>query len=398
MLTLEEVKKIVKKIENNPVNDEKVYCLECENYIMPTCRGENNKGERVCPVCGSKYIIPSKEYRSFSSSDIKDIRYYISEKDDISYLLYLIVNHFSLDEKMKTYWPYFDKVLNTLEEKGIYEFVAHHANLAFLLDNFSKIRYLYELAMEKGIKDIFENPEPFYYSGVLKGRELYEFLATSSILENHFASLKVYECLTLGVGVKKNPMLAYSLGIEMLREVISFYDYNFGDHKGGFEELHEVLLIFLNSLEDLSKSDSSKKYLSKYNYYKTMVNFLAEELCINRYDDEIPLKGHYINFDSLNTASDIYNFDCEGRISDFRYDKTKKTVSFKIEFDRKYLIANAENRSCALKKTFRFKDVCTDVYNPEGASEGFEFDYFMVFGKEIRFFYEGVIISSIFFE
>ena len=67
MLTLEEVKKIVKKIENEPVNDEKVYCLECENYIMPTCRGENNKGERVCPVCGSKYIIPSKEYRSFSS-------------------------------------------------------------------------------------------------------------------------------------------------------------------------------------------------------------------------------------------------------------------------------------------------------------------------------------------
>ena len=100
----------------------------------------------------------------------------------------------------------------------------------------------------------------------------------------------------------------------------------------------------------------------------------------------------------MNTASDIYNFDCEGRISDFRYDKTKKTVGFKIEFDRKYLIANAENRSCALKKTFRFKDVCTDVYNPEGASEGFEFDYFMVFGKEIRFFYEGVIIASIFFE
>ena len=179
MLRLEEVKRIKEEIEGGKFNISELnnkVCLYCNSHIMPNCIGETVEGEQVCPVCGKKYVVPYKYYSSFSEEDKLDIRFYINLEDneDDLYQSYLIFKYFYTNEEK---YPEFLEIVRDLEKRGNYDFFRESMSRAFLNEDYRRVRELYDIAMEKGLIEVFDYSIEIYNSKVLDDNELFSFLS-----------------------------------------------------------------------------------------------------------------------------------------------------------------------------------------------------------------------------
>lgn len=387
MLRLEEVKKIKEEIEGGKFNISELnnkVCLYCNSHIMPNCIGETVEGEQVCPVCGKKYVVPYKYYSSFSEEDKLDIRFYINLEDngDDLYQSYLIFKYFYTNEEK---YPEFLEIVRDLEKRGNYDFFRESMSRAFLNEDYRRVRELYDIAMEKGLIEVYDYSIEIYNSKVLDDNELFSFLSLASANDD-FAYSKLLECYVDGIGVKKNPLIAFRLAKAEISRIyldcFSETDYN--------NSMYRSLLTIVESaiLASSRLIDEDKKEFNKeLDYYSAIRSYLTLKLGIIK-DDKTTNRGRIkIDFDSLHHLVDLYGSHIRGRASNFSLDIKNKILSFIIKLNEKLLIANGRDNTCRLtdsvKLTIHYKKI---DFEKDFAFDVFFFDKITILDN--HFFFE----------
>ena len=197
-------------------------------------------------------------------------------------IMNLIFKYFYTNEEK---YPEFLEIVRDLEKRGNYDFFRESMSRAFLNEDYRRVRELYDIAMEKGLIEVYDYSIEIYDSKVLDDNELFSFLSVASSNDD-FAYSKLLECYVDGIGVKKNPLMAFNLAkseiSRIYSECFSETDYNNSMYRSLLSIVESAILASSRLIDE-----GKKEFYKELDYYNAICDFLTVKL---NYNVEIDVK------------------------------------------------------------------------------------------------------------